>query len=803
MLEPYRVIDLSDERGLFCSSILADLGAEVIHIEPPGGSPARRAALIGAVWEAWARNTKSVVLDLDDPSDLAAARQLIRTADFLVESTTPGTLARLGLDYQTVSLDNPALVYVSISPFGQTGPRALDPATDLTIQAAAGVLIEVGNADRPPLRIAGYHAWAHAGAEAAGAALIAHHARQRCGLGQLVDVSAQDAMSLANGFASISDLLHATPTRRSGGGIVVGPVEMPVIFTAADGYVSLTFWFGPMQGPYTRRMMDWICEEGACDGATRNKDWIKYLNLLLSGAEPLDEFYRVLNILKAFIAARSVDKLFAEAQQRKIMLVPAYSLDQVLGDWQLAAREFWWQAHDLPGRPRVNGPMAKFSATPLRYRHRAPRLGEHTVEVRGDAGHRRAPVRPIVGMEATERALDDVKVLDFTWIMAGPWSTRVLADFGATIVKIEGNRRVDPIRLMQPLKDDDASVDNSGGFNSNNAGKMSVALDPNTDLGRATILDLVKWADVVVDSFSPKAMNAWRLDYETLRGIRPDIIMVSSSLFGQTGPYALMPGVGTMGSAMSGITAMTGWPDREPTGPWGPYTDFTSPRIAVAVILAALDHRAQTGQGQRIDIAQSESSIGWIAPELVATSTCGTDPMRIGNSHPAMSPHGVYATAAEETWVAIAVRNDADWKALCAAMEAADLAADPSLTTLEGRVAEAARVDAAIGKWASTISNHAAELRLRQHGIPGAALLDSHSLLKDPQLMHRKHVVWAPHAAHGTFPVMSTHVIMSRTPAQVRRAGPIIGEHTEYVLRTILGYDDEKLSGLRAAAAIP
>ncbi len=179
-----------------------------------------------------------------------------------------------------------------------------------------------------------------------------------------------------------------------------------------------------------------------------------------------------------------------------------------------------------------------------------------------------------------------------------------LADFGATVIKIEGIRRIDPIRLMQQLKEDDPSIDNSGGFQSNNAGKMGVALDPNNELGREAVLELVKWADVVVESFSPKAMTAWRLDYDTLRQVRPDIIMASSSLFGQTGPYALTPGVGTMGSAMSGIAAMTGWPDRDPTGPRGPYTDFASPRITVAAILAALDHRARTGQGQRIDIGR-------------------------------------------------------------------------------------------------------------------------------------------------------------------------------------------------------
>ena len=797
MLEPYRVVDFSDERGLYCSSILADLGAEVIHVEPPEGSGARRAAPAGALWEAWARNTKSVALDLTAPADVQRVLRLVAGADFVVESMGPGEMARHGLDYGAVAHVNPGVVYVSISPFGLTGPRAHDPATDLTVQAASGVLLEVGNADRPPLRVANNHAWAHAGAEAAGAALIAHHARRRCGRGQHVDVSAQDAMSLANGFASVAGLVDATPTRRTGGGIVVGAVEIPTIFRAADGFVSLTFFFNQMQAPYTRRTMEWVHDEGECDASTRDKDWVNYLELLLSGSEPMSELHRIVAILERFVAARPVDELFEEARKRRIMLVPASSLSQVLDDPQLKERDFWWHAHDLPGVPKVNGPMARFGATPLRYRHRAPSVGEHTTEL---SLVRLRPERELVG-EAPARALDDVKVLDFTWIMAGPWSTRVLADYGATVVKIEGFQRVDPIRQMPPLKDNTAGLDNSGGFQCNNAGKMSVALDPNNALGRDTVVELVRWADVVVDSFSPKAMKGWRLDYDHLRQIKPDIIAVSSSLFGQTGPLALMPGVGTMGSAMSGITAMTGWPDRPPTGPWGPYTDFTSPRITVASILAALDHRARTGGGQFVDISQSESSIGWIAPELVATSM-GTAFERLGNSNPAMAPHGVYPTSGADSWVAIAVRSDHEWVALCRAMEATALAADVRLATLRGRAAATDEIDAAIAAWTSTLSNHEVEQRLRECGVPAAALLDAASIPADPQLRHRDHVVQPAHATHGSFPVVSSHVKMSLTPGRVERAGPTIGEFTDDVLRSILGYGDDQIAELRAAGAI-
>lgn len=795
MLENYRVIDLSDERGLLCSSILADLGAEVVHVEPPGGSAARTAAPAGALWEAWARNSLSVTIDMASAEDLQRLRDLVRTADFLIESGEPGWLERYGLDYASVETLNPAIVYVSITPFGSSGPRAADPATDLTVQAASGLLFTVGSPERPPLRIPGNHSWAHAGAEAAGAALIAHHARRRSGLGQHVDISAQEATALAAMGSSFAHELKATPITRTGDMLSLGKAATPTIYPAADGFVVLMFTFGPSWGPYARRLMEWIYEEGECDEQTRDKDWIGYLDLIRSGAEPLSELDRLVEIVSRFCAKRPAQQLFDEARARKIMMAPVNSFAQVLEDEQLRHREFFWRATDLPDAPPVPGAFAKFSRTPLEYRRRAPAPGEDTGLVTTSG---RSPVA-WGGDPVPERALDDVKVLDFSWLMAAPWATRVLADHGATVVKVEGQKRPDPGRMSPPFRNDEVRDSNSALFHTNTAGKLSMALDLSTEEGKEVVRDLVKWADVVIESYSPKAMRNWGLDYAQLTKIKPDLIMLSSSLFGQTGPYAMLPGLGTMGSAMSGITATIGWPGEKVIGPPGAYTDVTAPRLGLIAVLAALDHRKSTGEGQYIDFAQVESGVSWIGPELLDFVLNGHQFAALGNSNPTMAPHGVYPSQGQEKWVALAVRDDRDWLACCRTIGRDDLADDPRYRDVAARLANAADLDEVITAWTQGRSAQEAERLLVAQGVPAAAILDPADFAAEPQFRHRGHITSALEFNPDGVPFQSTHAILSRTPAQTRWGGPPLGQHTDAVLRSILGYEEQRIAELRAA----
>ena len=237
-------------------------------------------------------------------------------------------------------------------------------------------------------------------------------------------------------------------------------------------------------------------------------------------------------------------------------------------------------------------------------------------------------------------------MLDLTWAMAGPATTRVMADFGATVIRIETSTKLDVARTIGPFVNDVPGNDSSGLLFNMTTGKRSISLDLRQELGQEVLDDLVRWADVVIESFSPRGRASLGLDYERLHDLRPGLIMMSSCLFGQTGPLRRYAGFGTMGASLSGFFHLTGWPDRPPCGPFGAYSDYPSPRFALCAVLAALDHRDRTGEGQYLDFAQAEACVHFLSPALLDHAVNGHEWTRNGNADPEMAPHGVYPAAA-------------------------------------------------------------------------------------------------------------------------------------------------------------
>jgi crotonobetainyl-CoA:carnitine CoA-transferase CaiB-like acyl-CoA transferase len=392
MLSPYRVLDLTDERGLLCGQVLGDLGADVIAVEPPGGSPARRLGPFyqdephperSLYWWALARNKRGVTLDVTRDEGRALLLRLVEGADFLIESAPPGAMAPLGLGYEDLSARNPRLIYVSISPFGQDGPKAGYAATDVTVWAAAGPLALTGDHDRPPVRLSVPQTFLHAGAEAATGTLVALLERHRSGRGQHVDVSAQQAANQATFASSLQAPLGFKDSGRVAGGVRYGPLKMRWVYPVKDGYVAVSLLFGSAAGPMTRRLMEYIFEEGGCDEATRDKDWIAYTELVFSGKEPQEEYERVKQVVADFTATKTKAELLAAALDRGLLIAPVTTLGEVTQSEQLAARGYWREMeHPQVGASvRYPGPFARFSATPLAYRRHAPTVGEHNREV--------------------------------------------------------------------------------------------------------------------------------------------------------------------------------------------------------------------------------------------------------------------------------------------------------------------------------------------------------------------------------------------------------------------------------------
>jgi crotonobetainyl-CoA:carnitine CoA-transferase CaiB-like acyl-CoA transferase len=401
-----------------------------------------------------------------------------------------------------------------------------------------------------------------------------------------------------------------------------------------------------------------------------------------------------------------------------------------------------------------------------------------------------------------ELPLKDVRICDFMWVMAGPASTRILADYGATVVRIESPTRVDTARTLQPYFGNQLGPDSSGLFANCNAGKFGISLDLGNPAARAVVHDLVRWADVVTESFSPKAMRAWGYDYESLRTINPTVIMLSSCLMGQTGPLAKIAGFGNMAAAIAGFHNLAGWPDRAPAGVFGAYTDYVAPRFTAMAILAALDHRRRTGEGQYIDQSQAECAIHFLGPAILDYTVNGRVEGRVGNSDAAFAPHGVYPAAGDDQWVAIVCRDDDDWRRLCFAMENQDLARDSRYASAAGRLEHRDAIDASIAAWSRAIERGAIESRLQAHGVPAHQVQGSADAYTDPQFVHRGHFVALPHPGYGKFTVEGPRAKLSRTPATVRRKAPSLGQDNQHVLEDILGYDETRISELVAAGAL-
>ncbi len=401
-----------------------------------------------------------------------------------------------------------------------------------------------------------------------------------------------------------------------------------------------------------------------------------------------------------------------------------------------------------------------------------------------------------------EQPLADVKVLDFMWAMAGPGSTRILADYGATIVRVESTTRFDAVRMVGPFHDGQPGPESSGLFYNMNTGKLPITLNMSKTQSKEVILDLVRWADVVTESFSPRAMKAWGLDYAALRQVKPDIIMLSTCLMGQTGPLAKFAGFGNLAAAISGFFDPTGWPDRAPAGPFGAYTDYIAPWYNAAAILTALEYRRRTGQGQHIDLSQAEASLHFMAPALLDYTANGTVQSRAGNDDRNYAPHGVYPAAGNDAWIAIATQTEAQWQALCRVIERPEWAADERFATVEGRRAHGGEIDAAISAWTSRHDAFGAESRLQQDKVPASAVRTMHQLYQDPQLLQREHFVDLEHPQHGTTTVEGSRFKLSRTPAQVGGAAATLGRENQYVLEKILGYSEEKITQLVSAEVL-
>ncbi|MYH96465.1 MAG: CoA transferase [Acidimicrobiia bacterium] len=802
-LDGIRVLDLTTRMAEAAGKTMADLGAEVIKVEPLVGCDARTTPPFAAdgrslFWEAWGLGKHSVVCDVELPGARDQFRALVAGADVLLESFAPGYMAGLGLGPDDLAAINPALVYVSVTPFGADTPDAEVPMADLTLSAAGGLLAMQGDHDRVPTPV-GYPETSFLGAmQAAADAIMALCERDRSGLGQHLDSSIQAAVmwSLMS-ITSYAALGQDFPGRGDDRAEVTHPeivpgLRMPFIEPCADGYVGMTLVLGDQGNRGMKSLMAWVIAEGALDDDLAEVDWERWLEMLGDQSLSVADAGRALDQMLAFLKTKTQAEIQEQAVAGKMLVSPCYTSAHLAADPQLAARDFWVE---VDGAVHA-GPFARLSATPIAFGHAAPDLGQHQSLV-DDLEPVPAADAPSKVWAAPRGALfEGLKVADLSWIAAGPLIAKDLANLGATVIRVETEARLDTLRWIPPHLPHASPMSAGHPMANMNQSKFGLGLNYTIPEAKAVIDRMIEWADVVVENYTPGTAHRLGFGYEHVRELNPAAVMLSSCMRGQTGPEARHTGFGLHGACLGGFTAITGWPDRPPHPPWGAYTDFISPRYALSALGAALHHRNRTGQGQYIDLSQIEASIHFLAPLVLEYRDSGKVRSRPGTDCERAAPHGVFRTTGTERFCAVAVETDEQWEALRSVVT--------DLGMVDDRWSEMgiANAEELLTGWFAEQDAFEAAQKLRARGVPAYAALRASDFYADPNLVAREFFIELDHGAIGKMTFDGPVTLFSATPARPWRAGPLVGEHTQQVMSEILGFSDDEISALAATGAL-
>jgi crotonobetainyl-CoA:carnitine CoA-transferase CaiB-like acyl-CoA transferase len=809
LLAPYRVLDLTDVRGQIAGMVLGDLGADVIRVEPRGGSPARGVGPLlpdgpeserSLSFAAYNRNKRSIEIDFDADEGRSTFLDLVSGADFVLDSGPPSLLDEAGLGFERLTRANPQLVHVRITPFGSDGPFADRPAADLTIAALGGPMSVQGEPVRAPVRVSVPQVWRHAGAEAAVAAMIGHARMRTTGKGVFIDVSAQAAMTWTMLNAMTAHAIQGRDFEREGATLQIGPVDFPLCHPCKDGHVMAL-----ALGALFMKLKPWMLQAGTIDEAwIAREDWSTYDYRIFRGGEfaiPLEELTET---FRRFFATKTKHDLFIPGLEIGATIAPVLTLDDMLDFEHLEDRNYFIDI-ELPSGQTVRAPgaFARPSNTALEIRYRAPRLGEHTEEILDEL--EKSP-RKRIPLQASEPKpalpLEGLKVADFSWVGVGPISGKYLADHGANVIRIESSTRADALRAAGPYKDDEAGWNRSHFFGEFNTSKRSLALDLKHERATEVTERILEWADVVLESFTPGAVDRIGIGYEAARAANPGIVMVSTCLLGQTGRCASMAGYGYHAAGVAGFVELAGWPDMAPSGPWNAYTDTIAPRFLVTTLLAALDHKRRTGEGQHIDLGQMEAALHFLAPEMMARQLTDRRFTRNGNRSADAAPQGVYPCAGRDEWCAIAVEDDDQWRALRTLLGDPEWMQAAELETVSGRLAAHDRLDEALAEWTREQKPRDVMNRLTAAGVPAGHVQRSRDLQTDPQLRHLGFHKEFDHAEMGRIPYSGHQFRVSGYDSGPRFAAPLLGGESFEILADELGMKPEDIADLMAAGAI-
>jgi len=395
-----------------------------------------------------------------------------------------------------------------------------------------------------------------------------------------------------------------------------------------------------------------------------------------------------------------------------------------------------------------------------------------------------------------KQVFEGVKVADFAWVGVGPQVGRELAEHGATVVRVESHRVPDSLRTFPPFLEGESGIDRSAFGVAYNTNKYSVAMDLSKPRGVALAKQLVAWADLVTESFTPGTMANFGLDYESCKKIKPDIIYFSTCQMGQTGPLKNFGAYGMFGTTYAGFSNLLGLPDREPLPIFNNYSDFIAPWYLTSTVIAALIRKKRTGKGMYIEQSQVEAGVTFLGPTILDYIVNGRIAKRMGNKDKYMAPHGIFPCSGDDRWVAIAVTDETEWEAFCRVINNPALSTDKKFSTFLNRKKNEEELNILIEEWTKDHSPEDIMTIMQDGGVPCGMVEAAEDLFKDPQLKHRDHFRFLEHPVIGKHAYNAPAYRLSKTPNDIHKAGPCLGEDIEYVYKEILGLTDDDISDL-------
>jgi crotonobetainyl-CoA:carnitine CoA-transferase CaiB-like acyl-CoA transferase len=777
-LEGVRVIDMAEGKGEMCGRFLADLGADVIRVEPPGGAPSRALAPLHAGlslrFATYNMGKRGVVIDHTTPDGREQLLRLLDRADIWIESARPGAMSERGLAVELVHARNAKLVVLSITDFGQTGPYRDWIATDWTLLAMGGVLSRSGLPGREPLMPPGDLALQVTAMQAAWAALVAYWNRLERGHGDHVDFSLYEATAQvvdpAMGVVGTAQVAGYEPTRDR-----PAPGPYP-IFRCRDGHVRVVL-LAPRQW---HAMRAWLGEPEELQAPE-----FETIRGRALGSERLHA------VFNQHFRDRSKYELTLEGQARGVPIAPVLEAADVLAADHYRIRGAIARTQLAPGI-EADAPtgFAEIDGQRVRPARRAPRLGEHNHEVFTE------PAGSLFGCSAGARPVgrpfEGLRVLDFGVIVLGAEAGRLFADQGAEVIKIESRAFPDGARIS-PVH-----------FAIGHRGSKSVGVNLRSPEGVDLVKRLVAKSDVVLANFKPGTLEKLGLGAQALRENNPGIVIASSSAVGATGPWSSWMGYGPLVRCASGLTSL--WRYRDDPDSFSDSTtihpDHYAARVTAIGALAALIARRRSGRGAEIATSQAETILMQISTPLVEEALRPGAIEVTGNAGRHAAPCGVYPCAGDDEWCVVTVRDDDDWRRLRDALGNPQWASDADLATATGRVARRTEIDEHLTRWTRALPPREVTATLQAAGVPAGFMQRPDEFEDDPQLEARDFLRVLEQPGLEPRAVDNAPFRSQRIPAPAEIPAPEPGEHTREICTGLLGLITDDVDRLIASGVL-